>query len=134
MKIKLLVAGLLLLVTGLFSVPVQAFGGHVEFCFENDGQKKTTYMLYWIDHALRDKFPRPMNLAGGELEIGETHCLGEIYHTGKYINLWYDLTADFFYRTKGRIESRFKITKDNVKVTLKRSQREPIIEETRDED
>ena len=129
---KLLMTSLIFLMVGLFPAPSYAFGGNIKFCFENDGNNKTVYMFYWIDHVLRDTYPRPMNLAGGELEAGETRCLGGNYLPGKYVNFWQDVPKDYRMRGDGTI-TNFKVTKDNVRVTIKRGRYEPIIEDKTDE-
>ena len=56
--------------------------------FENTTHKKMIYLLYWVDHNY--DWPKPFNLAGGELQASETISLNQGYQNGQYYVIWYD--------------------------------------------
>jgi len=45
-------------------------------------------MLYWIDHGY--DWPKPVNVAGGELAASEVLTLESKYEPGKYYVVWGD--------------------------------------------
>lgn len=56
--------------------------------FENTTHKKMFYLFYWVDHNF--DWPRPFNLAGGELKALDTIKLNQGYKNGQYFVIWYD--------------------------------------------
>jgi hypothetical protein len=56
--------------------------------FENTLNKKMFYMLFWIDHAY--DWPKPVNVAGGELEALKIIDFDGQYEPGTYFVVWRD--------------------------------------------
>ena len=54
--------------------------------FDNTTDQKVEYLFYWIDHPY--EYALPINLAGGELDAGETTTLGYDYLCGEYYVKW----------------------------------------------
>ena len=54
--------------------------------FDNPTDKKVEYLFYWIDHPFKQA--TPANMAGGELQPGESHQLEYKYKCGEYFVRW----------------------------------------------
>jgi hypothetical protein len=77
----------LLIILTIVLLPSLAFASF-SIKFENTFNKKMIYLLYWIDHPY--KWPRPFNMAGGELQAFESRDLTFNYKAGKYYVIWRD--------------------------------------------
>ena len=77
----------IILILAIIFLPSIAFATF-SIQFDNDTNKKMTYLLYWIDHNY--DWPHPFNLAGGELAASQTVDLEMNYQRGKYYVIWSD--------------------------------------------
>jgi hypothetical protein len=53
----------------------------------NPTDDKVEYLLYWQDHPF--KYFKPVNMAGGELDPGESHYIENSYICGDYYVDWF---------------------------------------------
>ena len=77
----------LLIILTIFLLPSLA-SANFSVKFENTFNKKVFYMLYWIDHPY--DWPKPANIAGGELDSLKNRELSSQYRHGKYYVIWWD--------------------------------------------
>ena len=77
--------------------------------FQNNTDKKMYYWLWWVSHPYDHVLP--VNMAGGEIEAGESHILISEYKSGIYGVEWETATKDF-------TTMQFITTDKNKKVTL----------------
>lgn len=101
---KLVITLLMLLLPALASA---AF--HVEI--KNNLEKKMYYGMYWIDHNYKE-IVGPVNIAGGELEAGQSSASDFNFPAGKYIILWRVAEND------DCIKIPFIVNPETTKVTL----------------
>ncbi len=91
-------------------MPVLANAGfHVEI--KNDSDKMIYYWMYWLDHNW-DQVVGPANIAGGELNAGQSSQSEFNFPAGKYVIVWMSPDA------KDYIKIPFVISPKTTAVTL----------------
>ena len=94
------------------------------FWIHNDTDIMQLAYIYSVDHPLKDKYPYPVNIFGGEVKVGKVTKLVYKQNPGRYIVTFHDYKNRKVTRPR---TLRFTVPKEATNVLLRASKMYPEI-------